>query len=241
LPCGRPMVSGPEFSILLLTYTRPDLLEQRLREIATLCPVPGLYEVVVGDNGSPNREASLVVATFQVSGPAGFPVRPVRISPNAGFGRGFNALMEHARGEYWACLSDDVRVTGDLIAELKNAFRNAPGGLVCQRIIDWPAGWNQFADTLVEYPEGYFLAAHRDVWGTLGYFDPRFYPNDYEDVDLGRTAWSKGVPLVPWPSLPLVHTGAQTVGHSPERFRQTIAMRAVFAEKWALPNIPERP
>ncbi len=229
----------PKFSILILTYRRSDLLQQRLEEIETHCR-GDQFEVVVGDNDSPNREASLAVASFGLRSPQ-FPLRSIRIHPNAGFGRGFNEVMDHADGSYWGCLSDDVKVTGDLVAHLESVFPAVPDALVCQRIIDWQAGWNQFGEVTIPYPEGYFLAASEATWNRLGRFDPRFYPNDYEDVDIGRTALEKGVAVIASPSLPLLHIGAQTVGHSPERFRQTIAMRARFAEKWGLPNVPERP
>jgi hypothetical protein len=34
---------------------------------------------------------------------------------------------------------------------------------------------------------------------------------------------------------------AQTVGYSPERYEQTVRMRALFAAKHGLENRPERP
>lgn len=228
---------SPKFSILILSYRRSDLLSRQLSEIVALCR--GDFEVVVGDNGSPNREVSLVASSYMLNTP--LRIRTGRTSPNIGFGRAFNNLMALADGEYLICLSDDVRIFGDIIAPLDEQFAAEPDTLICHRLIDWPAGWNQFGDKVFNYPEGYLLAASRATWEKLGHFDPRYYPSDYEDVDVGYTAASIGVTLTGLSALPVQHIGAQTVGHSPERMQQTVAMRALFAEKWGLPNIPERP
>lgn len=230
------MPTPPKFSVLVLTYTRSDLLQQRLSEIALHCR--GDFEVIVGDNDSPNRQASLVASSFLLDG--SLRIRTGRFSPNVGFGHGFNSLLALADGEYRVCLSDDVKVTGDFITRLDQIFITWPNWLVCQRIVDWPGGWNEFDGKVISYPEGYFLAAHKDTWDKLGGFDQRYYPSDYEDVDLGYTARSLDISIAAYTDLPLVHIGAQTVGHSPERMAQTNKMRSLFAAKWNLPLIPER-
>lgn len=231
----------PRFSILLLTYTRTDLLEARLAEIDRhlVGPAPS-FEVVVCDNGSPNRSASLVVSTAKLTARP-YALNLIRLDPNRGFGGAFNHLMDEAEGEILVCLSDDVAITGNFLPLLDTAFHEIEASLVGQTLTDGPAGWNSFDGKLISYLQGYFLAAPSWVWTLLGRFDTQFYPNDYEDLDLSMTAHAKGIPLVALSQLPLVHKGAQTIGYSPDRMNQTVKMRALFAKKWSLPNIPERP
>jgi O-antigen biosynthesis protein len=234
-------VTAPRFSILILTYTKPDLLQARLAEIDRY--IAGRddpsFEVVVCDNGSPNREASLVAASFGLA--ARFTVRTLRLEPNRGFGQGFNHAMDEAEGDIWICLSDDVQIGADFLSALDEAFRASPRALICHQMVDWPAGWNVFGGVTFRYPMGYFLAAPGAVWDELQRFDPRFWPNDYEDVDLGMKAREANISIVPMPGLQLLHASAGTIGYTPERMEQTVRMRALFAQKWGLPNVPTRP
>lgn len=235
-------MTAPRFSILILTYTKPDLLQARLAEIdrhlAARPEVPS-FEVIVCDNGSPNREASLVAASFSLG--ARFAVNVLRLDPNRGFGQGFNHAMDEAEGAIWICHSDDVKITGDFLSPLDQAFQTREAMIVTQRVVDWPAGWNMFAGKMVRYPMGYFLAAPGWVWSKLERFDPRFAPNDYEDVDLGMKAQAASIPVLAIPDLPLVHDGAGTIGYNPDRMEQTVRMRSLFAQKWGLVNEPPRP
>lgn len=232
-------MSVPRFSILILSYTKPDLLEARLQEINQFREGVPSFEVVVCDNGSPSRSASLVVTSARRA--LAYPTKIVRLEPNRGFGQGFNHAMDEADGEIWICMSDDVQVVGDFLTPLDQVFQTREAMLVCQNVVDWPGGWNVFGGRMIRYPQGHFLAAPGRIWNELGRFDGRFSPNDYEDVDLGMEADQAGIPILAMPDLPLVHAGAGTIGYSDERREQTIKMRAVFADKWVLRNEPERP
>lgn len=233
---------APRFSILILTYSKPDLLWTRLGEIDRhLAARPELpsFEVVVCDNGSPNREASLIVASASLK--ARYLIRTLRLDPNRGFSQGFNHAMDEAEGEVWICLSDDVEIAGDFLTPINQVMQTREALLVCHRIVDWPAGWNVFAGKMIRYPMGYFLAAHSQIWAELGRFDGRFAPYDYEDVDLGMEAQAADISVIAMPDLPLFHQGAGTIGFNPDRMEQTVRMRALFAKKWDLINEPERP
>jgi len=233
----------PRFSILLLVYNQPDHLKNRMREITACLGARDDTEVLILDNGSTVAMVRVEAARIAAEH-AGNPLFAMtRLVPNKGFHGGFNHLAKMAHGDILIFLSSDVAVKGDIIGPLTDYYA-IPGNeqtIVAHRIVDWKAGWNQFGDTLVPYPEGYFLAIPRDVWDAFGGFDGIYHPSDFEDVDLGMWADRTGTPLIAMPQLPVVHQGAGTIGQSPDRFEHTVAMRALFASKWGLPNIPERP
>jgi len=230
-------VDQPKFSICILTYNHPHLLDQRLGELEVFC---GEHrpQVCVLDNGGERGPVQLMVARHLDSA---IDVVGYRVAQNLGFGPGFNFLATKATGQYLILLSDDVSVLGDFLTPLAEIVKRVEHGVVCHRLIDWKAGWNQFGDAVIPYPEGYFLAMSRGTWDVLGGFDVRYEPYDYEDVDLGMNAREHGFLLVQAADLPLRHAGAGTLGFNPERTELTVRMRARFAEKWNLPNSPERP
>lgn len=228
---------NPDFSICILTYNKPNLLDARLAELEKFLHLHSA-EVCILDNGGQRGAAQLVISRHidpRIS------LRSFRLADNIGFGGGFNHLVSESKGNRLVLLSDDVEVSGDFLGPLASALNDAPTALVCHRAIDWPAGWNQFGEEVFPYPEGYFLAMGRSTWILLGGFDPRFHPHDYEDVDMGMKAKEHGVPIIAMPSLPLRHFGAGTIGQNPNRYENTISMRARFAEKWNLQNQPVRP
>lgn len=230
-------MAKPEFSICILTYNHPHLLDQRLAELSL--HVAGWEpEVCVLDNGGERGPVQLMVARHLDSP---MKVAAYRVAQNLGFGPGFNFLVTKASGKHIILLSDDVSILGDCLRPLIEIFNRVPNGVICHRLIDWKAGWNQFGDAVIPYPEGYFLAMTRKTWDTLGGFDPQYAPYDYEDVDFGMTAREHGFSLVQASDLPVRHAGAGTLGWNPERAELTVRMRARFAAKWNLPNNPERP
>jgi len=230
-------VVQPKFSICVLTYNHPHLLDQRLGELTAFV---GQHkpQICVLDNGGERGPVQLMVARHLDSE---MEVLCYRVAQNLGFGPGFNFLVSKAAGEYVILLSDDVAVLGDFLTPLVEIFNGQPRSLVCHRLIDFKSGWNQFGDVVIPYPEGYFLAMERKTWDILGGFDPRYEPYDYEDVDLGMVAKQHGVLLVQAPELPVRHAGAGTLGWNPEREALTVRMRARFAEKWNLANEPVKP
>lgn len=221
-----------EHSLIFLTYDQPNLIDQRLREIEQHMAGRDDFEVVVFDNGSTRRNVRLVLQSHAQKKP--FPLRVVFQKPNVGFSIGFNKAVEHADGTKLYLISDDVTIFGDFIEASKGADWS---GIIGQRIIPKGAGWNDFPEISIPYLDGYFLALLRSTWDSLGGFDIRFAPHDFEDVDLSHRATH----LEEVPGLPIRHAAASTIGYGTDRFEHTVRMRALFAEKWGLTNEPERP
>ena len=112
-------------------------------------------------------------------------------------------------------MSNDVRIHGKFVSQIKEIVTNSPKSLVGGVLYSKDTGWNKFGDKIFPYLEGWLLATTVGNWKELGYFDERFSPCDFEDVDLSTTALSLGYELVPLNNPGLVHMGAGTLGYNP--------------------------
>ena len=238
--------SKPQHSVLVLTYTKPEQAMARVHEIARLYANRSDVELIVFNNGGDDGAASLYLGAFPgVSEAWKMSYWGHSHSVNLGFGGGWNAAVEVAQGDKLYLLSDDVEVYGDFITPiLEKASGLPPGVLVGQSLVHGSAGWNEFGESPpISYLNGHFLAMdHMTFLRLQGFDDSTFHPYDYEDIDLCyRATQEHGWSLVAIPELPLRHTVAGTIGYNPERFEHTVQMRARFARKHGLPNMPERP
>lgn len=237
-------------SIIVLTYKRADLIKARIEELKRFYSSRADVEILIADNGSTNKELMLTLGAASYDPD----FRVERINENLGFGGGFNEAVKRSKGDIIYLISDDVQIYGDFLGHIERELQdrvwcsmwNDPdeihGIVVGQALIDHDAGWNKFGETKVPYLMGFFLAMAREIWDSLGGFDAEaFHPCDYEDVDLSYRAAKKGFDLIKLPNLPITHLVAGTIGYNPQRFEHTVKMRAAFAKKWDLPNIPERP
>jgi GT2 family glycosyltransferase len=199
-------------------------------------------EIRVLENGG-NDGTTLVLNEYALqlrSKPLRLNIR--KIKPNIGFGPGFNKLADGALGDILFFVSNDVRIFGDFITRVMYNLDTDDYAIVCHELNNFPTGWNQFGGQMIPYPAGHFFACTKKLWiETIGGFDERFVPHDYEDVDLGMAAGKLEIPMIGMPMLPIEHMVAGTIGYSPERMENTVLQRKRFAEKWGLPNVPERP
>jgi GT2 family glycosyltransferase len=185
----------------------------------------------------------LVLGELVSDGPMQYRVESIK--ENLGFGGGWNEAVSRAKGDKLYLLSDDVEIYGDFITPiLKKASGLVPGVIVGQQLVDWRAGWNEFgSNPPIPYLGGYFLAMDQMTFLRLHGFDgDTFHPYDYEDIDLCyRATQEHGWSLLAIPKLPIKHGVAATIDKPNDRFLHTMKMRARFAEKHGLPNVPERP
>lgn len=238
------MNENPRYSICILTYKKVELINARLSELMRLYQNRPDVEILICDNGSdnPGLRASLAACTLHHLGlKDSWHFRTMRIPENVGFGPGFNRTVAESKGELVILLSDDVRVYGDFLSVIERFHQAAPTAIIGKRVINFNSGWNRFGNhPPITYIDGFLLAMARSIWETLGGFDERFAPCDYEDLDLGMKAQQRNIPLIEAP-LPVEHLIAGTIGYTPERFAQTVNMRKLFADKWGLANEPEIP
>jgi abequosyltransferase len=130
---------GPLLTVAIPTFNRAGYLEQNLAQLRSeLRQVqPGLVEVLVSDNCSPDSTPS-VVERAQASG---LSVRYVRNAENVGWGRNFAQAFDLARGKYVLLLGDDdLFVDGALVALLER-LANRDFGVVCLRPYGYDEDW----------------------------------------------------------------------------------------------------
>ena len=127
-------------------------------------------------------------------------------------------------------LSNDVLIHGGFIDQIKESItsKQLVGGVHYTH----DTGWNKFGDKVFRYVEGWLLATTVAGWRELDYFDERYAPFDYEDVDLSTQAISMGYELVPLNNPGLVHLGGQSIGYNDKRLAQTNTNKKKFGEKW---------
>jgi GT2 family glycosyltransferase len=197
------------------------------------------FEVIVINNGSTDRTRT-ILKWWKDNGDWRFHVKHLR--ENIGFGPAVNIGCHAARGDYLFLLSNDVEVKGDFMGDCIDFIDSEhDASVICAgRIIDWPAGWNEFPNVEpIPYAEGWFLGMRTKLWRKLGGFDEQYVPYDYEDIDLSYHASQEGV-MLRQISLPLKHAGAGTVGFNPQRRAITEKHRVMFAKKWDLQWAPVR-
>lgn len=217
-----------KFSFVIPNYNRFDLVHQLLFDIYKTCsPV---HEVLVVNDGCTQVE-SFTGVDWWTNGSM-LPVKALNLPENFGFLRASNYGMRHATGDIICLISNDVRVKADIVREIEHYLKGNPHSLVGGRYLDWGTGWNEFDGTVFPYVEGWLLAMTHMGWEEVDYFDERFAPNDFEDVDLSTKVLSHDGLLFALPEDATQHMGAQSIGYNPEREALTKINREKFRSKW---------
>lgn len=212
-------------SFVIPFYNHWDLVHQLLWDIHTRSR--DVDDVVVVNDASTEAHG---LAWWQDS--KLLPIRVVSMTQNEGFLRAANRGMQAALGDAIVLISNDVRVHQNLAGVVRSTLKLSPKILMGGRYLNQSTGWNDFNGRIFKYMEGWLLAATKQTWEDLGYFDERYSPCDYEDVDLSTTALSKGYDLVELPSMWTEHLVAQSMPYGPERQKITEANREKFRQKW---------
>jgi GT2 family glycosyltransferase len=114
---------GTSYSLVIPTYNRPDMLRQCLSRITSLDYPPDRVEVLVIDNGGPQRNSAAVGRDFQGRLPLRYLVNEV----NRGLGFSVNRGMRESRGERIVVLNDDAMVPPSFLTDLDATFASGPG------------------------------------------------------------------------------------------------------------------
>lgn len=129
-------------------------------------------------------------------------------------------------------LSNDVQVNTKFISQIKDIIADTPKSLVGGILYSNSTGWNEFSGKVFPYIEGWILATTVENWRELDYFDERYAPAIFEDIDLSTKALALGYQLVPLNNVGLHHMVGRTIKYSPERDALTKINQEKFKNKW---------
>ncbi|MCU1459990.1 MAG: glycosyl transferase family 2 [Acidimicrobiales bacterium] len=198
------MIDGPELSVVVPTYRRPELLIECLQSLERQRIATDLFEVVVVDDGSGDATGEVLAAAARVMPNLTPIVQPVNRGPAAARNEG----IRQARGSIVVFLDDDIAAAPDLLARHARFHADASdpnAGLL--GIVQWhprldvtpfmrwlDASGLQFGydtwlrDGPVEPPYAAFYTANLSMGRALlldcGGFDERFPYPAYEDFEL---------------------------------------------------------
>lgn len=215
-------------------YNHWDLVHARLYELYTHIPAT---EIILVNDCSTEADCETGPAWWQKE-VAKHKIYYVKNKENLGFGGSMNkgaaTAIKHG-ADIIVLLSDDVIVKGNFLPLIVNAIEsNKPNKvLVGGEVIYWDSGWNTIDGTVVPHVNGWMVACEKDVWTTLGGFDPLYGKFDAEDLDISTTALFNGIKLVGLNTPMLQHLFGQTINAKyPDRVEHTKRNILLWQHKW---------
>ncbi len=234
-------------SIIIPTYNNLELTQNCLESIWEHTP-PGLYELIVVDNGSEDGTGE-----FLEDLTAAGRVRLIANPTNLGYARACNQGARAARGEYLVMLNNDTLATpGWLEALLEGLGGDDRVAAVGAKLL-YPDDSVQHAGVAInqagkvyhlyrhfhrDHPAvnkrrefqvvtGACLLIRRSIFFQVGLFDENFL-NGFEDVDLCFRLKQSGYRIVYNPASVVYHLESMTPG----RFDHNDSNSRYFNEKW---------
>jgi len=185
----------------------------------------------------------------------------LRNDTNAGFIASCNHGAGRARGDYLVFLNNDTRVTAGWLSSLLATFARQPGaGLVGSKLvypdgrlqeaggIIWRdgSGWNRgkFQDPdkpeynylkEVDYCSAACIMLPKELFKSVGGFDPKYAPAYYEDTDLAFKIAQAGYKVLYQPLSRVIHyegaTGGTDISTGTKKYQAV--NRQTFVSSWA--------
>lgn len=231
--------------VIIPHYNNWALTHARLYEIYKYCGKSVDGVVVVDDCSTDEMTEGGLRWWAEFSITHNFPISAIRTEKNLGFLLASNfALVDTVSkcgpDDLIILLGNDVEIRTDFvghmtqtigqypISELSHSFGVLFGGVLYSH----DTGWNRFGDKIFPYLEGWLLATTAKNWQMIGYFDGRFAPSDFEDVDFSTKARLWNWELVPLNNPGLHHIGGQSYGYTEERRKRTEENKEKFRKKW---------
>lgn len=126
-------MSLPDYSIVLPTYRRPDVLAQCLEHVAALDFPLDRVEVLILDNGGPANNSAAVAEPFRGRLHLTYLVNEV----NRGYGFSVNRGLSRSRGQKVVLLNDDAMLPLSFLRDCDKTFAADPAiGCVGCRVIE---------------------------------------------------------------------------------------------------------
>lgn len=218
----------PLVSVVMPVYNNWRLTRRALASLA-LCRDAALLEVIVVDDAS-NDETRFAEAAIPG-------LRVIRMEKNSGFTLAANRGAQAARGAFTLFLNNDTLVLAGTIQALVGAMGDSSIGAAGALLV-YPTGWVQEAGALVrpdgtcshvgwgcnpadprfasrrdrDYCSAAALLVRTSLLAAIGWFDPRFAPGYYEDVDLCFAMRARGKRVIVEQAATVVHWEGMTHG-----------------------------
>ncbi len=246
-------VSKPRVSIIIPTFGKYIYTHFCLAALSK-CEDQTSFEVIVIDD-DPTSDTAVHLREYGN-------IRLVRNDRNLGFIHSCNRGASLAIGDYLVFLNNDTQVQSGWLDALIWTFEHQPNpGLVGSRLI-YPDGRQQEAGGIVfrdgsawnyghlddpyrpeysylrepDYVSGAALAIPRDLFETMGGFNPTHAPGYYEDTDLAFRVRAAGYRIYYQPSSRVLHFEGVSAGRdetSPRGMKRFQAVnREKFSQRW---------
>lgn len=233
------MVEPKKVSVIVPVFNQSHLTNNFLNVHYNLYNYNKHIELIIVDNGSTDNTPAILnywINRFSDN------LKIIRLEQNKGFSGGNNVGFEQASGEFIIFTNNDVVFSGPYVLPLLSLHEKVPNSLIGAELITTNTGWNLFKTkqqepVLIPYIAGWLVAGSKDLFSKLGVWDERYYPCDYEDIDLSYTASNLGVNLAKV-SIPANHLFGQTASKSTfDRNTITLKNQKIFLDKWQLEKI----
>jgi GT2 family glycosyltransferase len=252
---------APRISVIIPTFNRSQDVVRCIESIARSGDDTAM-EVILVDDGSLDAHQEIFRL---IKG-----IRMVTLDENRGFAHAIENGVSVSSAEYLMFLNNDTEVLPDSVDALVEVLDRretvgAVGSLILHSDLTvqevgglvWSDGTaSHIARGLsplepctrrprtVDYCSAAALAVRRQLWDTIGGFDPRFAPAYYEDTDLCFSVARRGFEVLVNPESVVVHKESASYGRDPsgQSARQEMN-RPKFASKWksVLSKKPEPP
>lgn len=242
-----PGDGAPEISVVMVSHGAWGCTRRAIEALLAHTPFP--FELIIVDNASdPGTRAQL----------ARLPKAQVLLNDrNEGFGSGSNRGADQARADLLLFLNTDAFVTAGWVEALRETLRDPNVAAVVPQYLH-PDGSLQEAGSLlaqdgsvfvygdgddanhpsyrfrriIDYGGAACLFVRREVFASLGGFDPIYAPAYYEDADLGLRIAQLGMSVVYEPRAQVVHARYGSGSHK-SATRMSEQNRHTFRTRWA--------
>lgn len=202
----------PLYSIAVLCFNRLDLTKKCIESIYASFDADRV-EVIVVDNDSTD-------GTREWLGDCPFPVTAVLCDKNVGI-TAYNHAVSIARAPYLVTLNNDVVVTGDWLARMRQKFLDDPkmAQVGCREAPCYlnhaGVGDGTIEDGVPDYIEGAIMMIRTDLARKHGLFDPAYRFCYCEDSDLSLRLRKLGYHIAHVPMDGVTHIHNASMGIQP--------------------------
>jgi len=225
-------------SIVIPVYNKWNFTKSCLNDLVQL---PGDHEIIIIDNASTdetNVEINKFCDELFQKNPQGCGVAYIQNKENTFHSKACNQGARIALGERILFLNNDIRVRSNHSTWTKAIIDacDSTNGLVgpTMGLLDKDLNFVKEANQQLDgnsYLGGWCIAAKKEVWGKVGYWNEEF-PFYFNDTDLSFRARQKQVPLTVIAVPEVAHFGKVSAAqiNIPKLYQEG---RSVFLKKWA--------